>query len=129
MTGELTFDCTKIFADRLEQLREGGDGWFLRGGIQVVRSHHIEAECQRAVRPNSCSRLELRDKQATEVLSRCFRNRLSTGVSKLRDDFGDANNPRRLVAGASMRNRRQKRAVGLDEQAIEGNHARHFLQL
>jgi hypothetical protein len=43
VTRELTFDCTKVFADRLEQLREGGDGWFLRGGIQVVRSDHIEA--------------------------------------------------------------------------------------
>jgi len=43
VTGELPFDGTKVFADRLEQLREGGDGWFLRGGIQVVRSDHIEA--------------------------------------------------------------------------------------
>jgi hypothetical protein len=43
VTGELTFDGTKVFADRLEQLRESSGGGFLRGGIQVVRSDHIEA--------------------------------------------------------------------------------------
>ena len=36
---------------------------------------------------------------------------------------GDTRHPRRFVALAAMRNRRQKRAVGLDQQAIE-RHAR-----
>jgi len=43
VTSELTFDFTKVFANRLEQLHEGGGGGFLRGGIQVVRSDHIDA--------------------------------------------------------------------------------------
>ena len=34
-----------------------------------------------------------------------------------------------LVAFPAMRNRRQKGAVGLDQQPIEWHHLRHFLQL
>ena len=136
VAGELALDLAKILANRLEQLRESGGGWFLRGGIQArSRSDHIRgAECQRASASNPCvSSWSYGTNSRVHGFGLPSHRRISliaaTLSAQLAIDFGHAHDVRRLVALSPMRNRREKRAVGLDEQSIERHHLGHFLQL
>ncbi len=118
--GELALDLAKVVANRLEHLREGGGGGFLRGGIQAGPSDHSRARSVNAasalIRVRSCSYgLKRRRKFASAappIASPCR-------PAQRGDRLGDAHDVRRLVALAAVRHRREKRAVGLDQQPIE----------
>ena len=67
--------------------------------------------------------------QAEEVGRRRGRDRLDVDPAQARDLPGDVAHPRRLVALAAPRDRREVGAVGLDQHPLEGDALRDLLQL
>ena len=79
--------------------------------------------------PNSCQELSYGPNRRTKF-SPVASATCSGVVSAQRSDrLGHAHDVRRLVPRAAMGHRREKRAVGFDQQTIERHHPGHFVQL